>query len=109
MAITAPDGTIIFDTTVAFDEDHTDSTKPKLVIRHDQYIPDEFVSQLKRDKIDTLHEPTGDFYKVATIPVGWVNKWKRKGFDINTASAREILSRLRKEQVDAFITTNKRI
>lgn len=100
----------VIDTLVSFDEDHSNSADgPKLIIKHEQNIPDEFVSQLKRDKIDTLHTKMGDFYRVATIPLAIVEKWDRAGFHIEEHSAHEIMAQLRKEDLDAFITTNKRI
>lgn len=100
---------ILLDQTVDFDEDHEGGKQNKLIIKRQQDIPDEFVSQLKRDKIDTLHTPTGDFYRVATIPVALVEQWQREGFDIHKEDARSILARLRKADMDAFITTRKSI
>lgn len=95
---------------VSFSEDYTDSTLgTQLVIKNEQYIPDEFVSTLKRDKIDTLHTPEGEFMKVCSIPTGVVEKWLTEGFDINHEHIKAIISRLNKEHLDAFITTRKRI
>jgi hypothetical protein len=100
----------VVDKLVGFEEDYTDSSAgTQLLIRHSMDIPDDYISDLKRDKIDPDHAPSGDFMKVATIPVIWVEKWKREGFDIYQASAKEIIKRLRNEQLDAFITTNKRV
>lgn len=100
----------LHDKLVSFDEDHSDSSAgPSLIIKHEQHIPDEFISSLKRDKIDTLHTPAGDFYRVASVPTALVEQWKREGFDIYEATAQEIIARLRKQDMDAFITTNKRI
>jgi hypothetical protein len=99
----------IHDKLVSFDEDHHNGKQDTLVIKHEQYVPDDHIAALKRDKIDTLHTPTGDFYRVASIPVSLVELWKTQGFDIHTEPAQAILARLRKHDLDAFITTRKRI
>lgn len=51
----------------------------------------------------------GDMERCASIPTAVVEKWMREGFDVFTAPAREIIARLRRENLEAFITTNKRI
>lgn len=96
----------IYDANVAFDEDTSDNG---LIIRNQQHIPDEHIAQLKRDKIDTMHTPTGDFYRVASIPVSVHEQWLREGYDCTREPIRSTLKRLRAQHLDAFITTNKRI
>ncbi len=75
--------------------------------RHQQEIPDEFLKQLRDEKYDSLHTPAGDFHRVASVPQIVADKWAAEGFDIFTATVPEILARLRKEELDAFITSNK--
>lgn len=95
------------DTLVSFDQDASTNA---LIIKREQEIPDAFVSALKREKIDTLHTPTGDFYRVASIPVSVVEDLKRKyNFDVMTAPVRDTLAMLKRLDLDAFVTTNKRI
>lgn len=98
-----------FDKTLTFDEDHHSGKQDTLIIGHHQNIPDEFVSALKREKIDTLHTPEGEFMKVCSIPVVIVEKWQREGFDLYKENIKAILQRLQKEDFDAFITTRKRV
>jgi hypothetical protein len=78
-----------------------------IFFRHHQYIPDEFLQQLRDERYDSLHTPSGNFHRVASIPQALVDQWHAEGFDINTATVPEILARLRKQQFDAFITSNK--
>ena len=78
-----------------------------LVIKHEQYIPDDFISDLRKEREDSLHTPAGEFHRVASIPTAWVDKWKAEGFDIMVEPINEVLKRLRKEQLDGFITSNK--
>lgn len=96
----------IEDKLVDFEEDHGEN---RLLIKHTQYIPDDYISELKKEKIDADHDRSGEFFKLAEIPVIFIERWMREGFDINRASAKEIVKKLRQDQLDAFITTNKRI
>lgn len=81
----------------------------ELAIKRSQEIPDEFLSSLREEKLDSTRAPAGDWHKVASIPVALYEQWKAQGFDVHKMPARETLKRLRAEQLDAFITTNKRI
>ena len=75
--------------------------------RHHQHIPDEFLSELRKERMDSLHTPAGDFHKVASIPAALVDQWAAEGFDVFRAPLKDILKRLRQEQLDAFVTSNK--
>lgn len=97
---------IFIDKLVDFEEDHGEN---RLLIKHSQDIPDEWIADLKRAKIDADHAPIGEFLHVATIPTIWIERWMKEGFDINRASAREIVKKLKQDQLDAFITTNKQV
>lgn len=106
----------LLDELVEFQEDYTDPTLgTQLVIKRSQDIPDDHISKLKADKIDTLHEPMGDFYRVASIPVSVIHRWDREGFRIEevlaegTQGLRRVLARLKAETLDAFITTRKQV
>jgi hypothetical protein len=92
---------------ISFDEDHNHGKQDTLIIKREQDIPDEHIAQLKRDKIDPEHKRLGEFHRIASIPVVIVEKWMREGFRIEEHSARELLAKLRHEDLDAFITTNK--
>ena len=106
----------VLDELVAFEEDYTDPVLgTQLVIKRTQDIPDDYISQLKADKIDTLHAPMGDFHRVASIPLTVVQKWDREGFNLEAVLAdgvnglRKVIDRLNAEALDAFITTRKQI
>lgn len=97
----------VLDSLVSFDEDRTTN---ELIIKREQYIPDDWLSEIAKEKIDSKNRPTGDFHKVATIPVEVVDELMRRyGFDVFTAPARETLKMLDRYALDNFITTNKRI
>jgi hypothetical protein len=80
-----------------------------LIIRSDQIITDDFLKDIAEKRNTT--ERTGWFHEVAEIPTGVVEVWKAQGFDINDRNikARDIVGRLRREGLEAFITTPKRV
>jgi hypothetical protein len=80
-----------------------------LLITHSQFIPDDFISQLKRDKINADHRPSNEMERVARIPVVVVEELLRQGFDVFKEPVRETIKKLRAMGLDAFITTNKQI
>jgi hypothetical protein len=94
----------IIDPRVSFEDDPAG-----LVIRQDQEIPDDFLSQLKQTKIDNHGKRAGEFLHVARIPVLVYERWLREGFDAGQASLKDILARLHRESLDGFIVTDKRV
>ena len=97
----------LLDTMVSFDEDRVTND---LIIKREQYIPDDWLAEVAKQKVDSLHTPTGDFYPVASVPVEVVDDLMRTyGFDFMNAPARECLAMLRRYALDKFILTNKRI
>jgi len=89
-------------------EDDSDNA---LVIKREQHIPQSFLDRLKTERDATEVQRMGDFHRVASIPVAVVEKWMREGFNIydKNIKASDVLKKLRNEQLDAFITTTKRI
>ena len=84
-----------------------DSESNKLGIVRAQEIPSSFLDDLKEQRLSSNSAPTGNFMKLASIPTSVVETWKRQGFDIHKESAKAIVARLRKENLDAFLATNK--
>ncbi len=73
-------------------------------IRRTQEIPDAHIQRLREEREGARF--AADFRKVASIPVALVEHWRREGFDVFTAPAREIVARLRREDLSAFIVSN---
>lgn len=97
----------ILDTLVSFDEDRSTG---ELIIQREQYIPDNWLSEVAKQKVDSKHTPAGDFYQVASVPVEVVDElYRRYGFDFMNAPARECLKMLDRYAYDNFITTTKSI
>ena len=77
--------------------------------KHTQNISQAFLDDLKESRNSSKDKNEGEFMKVASIPVIVVEKWMREGFNIYEASGQEIVNRLKKENLDYFMATEKRI
>lgn len=83
-----------------------------LFVKNEQHISQDFLDELKNERDHSAGQREKDFMKVASIPMVVVEKWQREGFDILTdqnISAAQIMTRLRNEHLDGFITTDKRL
>lgn len=98
------DPNLFIDQNVAFDE-NTEG----LVIERYQEIPQGFIDSLRRVRADSRSHREGELMRVASIPVSVVDKWKREGFDFDNATAHQIVAKLKNENLDAFITTDKQV
>ena len=77
--------------------------------KNQQAIPTSFLDRLKDQRNESLMKRECEYMKVASIPVVIIEKWQNEGFDINNKTAKEIVARLKAENLDDFITTEKRI
>ncbi|MDC2981508.1 hypothetical protein OA007_02245 [SAR116 cluster bacterium] len=79
--------------------------------KHTQAISDDFLTSLKEQRNASKDQREGEFMRVASIPVVVVEKWMREGFDIMSGkhTAAEIVKRLKQENLDAFLTTEKSV
>lgn len=83
-----------------------------LFMKKSQNIPQQFLDDLKEQRDNSTAQAEGNFMRVASIPVAVVEKWmKQDGFNIFDANVngKEIIRRLKAENLDAFLTTNKSI
>ena len=79
--------------------------------RHTQNINQSFLDSLKEQRDASRNKREGDFMRVASIPTVIVEKWMREGFDIMNGehTAAEIVKRLKAENLEAFLTTEKSV
>ena len=96
---------IVLDTRVELDN----NVDGDLIIKRTQEIPDSHLTRLREAKDATQGRPMGNFHRFASIPVALVDVWMRQGFNINEMSVKEILKKLRDDNLHAFITTTKSI
>lgn len=80
------------------------------VIKKTQTITDDFLTSTADARLASSG-PAGNFHRFASIPTVVVEKWAREGFDIlkYNYTAKEIMDRLRSEDLGAFLTTTKRL
>lgn len=81
----------------------------EVIVKHSQEIPDWFLTEIADARNAQDNAPMGDFCRVAVVPEETVDRWKREGFDIYKEPAQAIVSRLKAEELTAFLTTTKRI
>lgn len=100
--------TELIDPIITLKEDDTDAP---LVVKREQQIPQSFLDRLKVERDASSNQRMGDYHRVASIPTVVVEKWMREGFNIwdKNVKAADIVARLKKENLDAFLTTTKRI
>jgi hypothetical protein len=97
----------LYDTEVSFDQDRSNND---LIIKHHQYIPDDFVSDLKSAKMDSKNARSGDMMLALSVPVSVIEDLQRLyNFDAMNAPIAEVRKMLERLHMDAFIATNKRI
>jgi hypothetical protein len=81
----------------------------ELAFRYQQEIPEDFVSNLKKQKIESTQVREKDFMHVAAVPVAIHLAWLKEGYDMTREPYKETLKRLHARGLDAFIVTNKRV
>ena len=82
-----------------------------LVLKKTQEIPQSLLDSIKEQRNQSSSRTEGEFMKVASIPAVIAEKWMREGFNIldPNVNGKEIIKRLRAENLDAFIATEKSI
>ena len=80
-----------------------------IVIKKTQEIPKSFLDTLKKEKEDSLNKKEGEFMRVASVPVQVHEQWLKEGFNMMEESPQAILSRLNSQDLNAFITTKKKV
>lgn len=79
------------------------------VRKHTQNISQAFLDDLKDARNESTGQKMGEFHRVASIPTAVVEKWLREGFNIWEASGPEIVKRLKAEDLQMFMATDRRI
>jgi hypothetical protein len=79
--------------------------------KHTQHLSNQFLNSLKDQRNESTKHREGEFMRVASIPTIVVEKWMREGFDVFSGehSAADIVKRLKAENLEAFLTTEKSV
>jgi len=80
-----------------------------LTIRKTQYIPPDFLANLKRERDNSLNQKEGEYMRVASVPVQVHEQWLKEGFDMMKETPKAIVQRLQRQDLHAFITTKKQV
>jgi hypothetical protein len=80
-----------------------------LVRKHTQNITQAFLDDLKDSRNASKDTKAGELMRVASIPVSVTEQWAREGFNIYEVTGKEIIKRLREQNLDYFLATEKRI
>ena len=80
-----------------------------VVRKHTQEISQAFLDDLKDSRNASKDQRENEFMRVASIPTVVVEQWLREGFNIWEATGPEIVKRLRDQNLDGFMATEKRI
>ena len=97
---------LIHDARVDFDEDRSTGG---LIIKHSQEIPDDLRTANIDKRITMQERREGEMMHVAAIPVAFVEKWQREGYDVFKEPIKKTVQKLKAEALDDFLTTNKRV
>ena len=82
--------------------------------KHPKAVKDRkaFLDDMKERRDNSKRQVEKDYMHVAAIPLIVVEKWQREGFDIlhdRNISLSEIVLKLKNENLDAFLATEKSV
>ena len=77
--------------------------------KHTQIIPDAFIDDLRDARYDSHNYREGETMRVASIPVVIHEQWLKEGFDLFKEPHKKVIAKLKAENLDAFIATDKRL
>lgn len=82
-----------------------------LFIQRSQEIPQQLLDDIADHRKESSGKREGNYMKVASIPTVIVEKWMSEGFNIldQNVDIKDIVKRLKAENLDAFLTTDKSI
>jgi len=79
-----------------------------LTIKNTQNIDQKWLDGLKDERNNSGKQREKEFMRVASIPTAVTDQWMREGFNIYEVSGKEIVKRLREQNLDYFMTTEKK-
>lgn len=91
--------------------EYIDQNDGKITRKHSQIITDAFIDDLRDSRVNSHNkfQREGETMRVASIPVVIHEKWLREGFDLFKEPHKKVIAKLKAENLDAFIATDKRL
>jgi hypothetical protein len=78
-----------------------------LHLRRTQYVPDEYLEELRMEREDNRTVRAGDLHRVGSVPAIAIEEMHAEGFDYVNAPIEDILLWMRLHGYDEWITSNK--
>lgn len=88
---------------------HIGENTDGLFTAHSQEVSADFLDGLKNHRDATATQRCGEYHRIASIPIVFVHKWLREGFNVYTEPLKEVVKKLHAEGLTAFLTTDKRV
>ena len=79
-----------------------------LTIKNTQNIDQKWLDGLKDERNNSGKQREKEFMRIASIPTAVTDQWMREGFNIYEVSGKEIVKKLREQNLDYFMTTEKK-
>lgn len=95
-------------TNIGFTEDkfgHVDSA----ILEQTQYISDDFLRRQADMREWSKHNDAGEYHEVAAVPMAKILEWQRQGFDAMQAPVKEVVQRLKAEELAYLLSTSKKL
>jgi hypothetical protein len=84
-----------------------DENTEGLIIKKSQNISQEYIDSLKDARFESKNRRAGEYHRAASVPTVIVEKWLKEGYDIFQEPVAKTLAKLKAENLDYFITTDK--
>ena len=81
----------------------------RVTIKNEQHLTPQFMDTLKDSRNESDNVREGNYQRVASIPTSVHEQWLREGFDLYQHPIKTIVRRLKAQNLDYFMTTNKQI
>lgn len=89
---------------------HVSSDNEAGFVRHRyQEVTDDFLANLAEKRVSTANSRLPDMTLVASIPAVFVVKWMDEGFNVYRESLDAIIRKIKENDLDGFLATNRRM
>jgi hypothetical protein len=88
--------------------DFKENTDGLLTIKR-QEITDDLLDFIRDERHATASMRTRDYHLAASVPTHLVDLWLGQGIPFYEMTAREVVGKLRRDGLEAFIATSKRV
>ena len=91
------------------ESDFVDMDDKNFTVKREQTISDSFIQDLRDNRYASHDNREGETMRVASIPVVIHEKWLAEGFDLFQHPHKTVVAKLKAENLDYFIATDKKL